>query len=188
MGPAGPQGPQGIQGVTGNTGTTGPQGPQGQAGTQGAQGPQGVPGPAAGTRLVKQSDQAATLVTFADVVGLTAAVAAGEDVAFEFVCFYTSALTTTALQLAVNGPLAPAALRYAVETYTAAAAVHVAVQTAYDTVTNPASGGAGTPLLARVSGRLKAGAAGGTLALRMRTEVAASTVTVLAGSWGMVYR
>lgn len=125
---------------------------------------------------------------FADVVDLTASVAAGEDVTFEFVVLYTSAATTTALQLAVNGPATPAALRYSVETYTTATAVHQAVQTAYDTNTNPATGGGTTPLLARVRGRLKAGTTAGTLALRMRSEVAASAVTVLAGSHGYVYR
>lgn len=128
-------------------------------------------------------------MTFADVTGLTASVAANETVTFEFVVWYTTAATTTALQLAVNGPTpAASGLRYAVETYTTATAVHVAVQTAYDTNLNPASGGAATPLLARVTGRLIAGPAGGTLALRMRSEVAASAVTVLAGSYGFIYR
>lgn len=213
VGPAGPAGPKGDPGDVGPAGPAstvpgpqgppgadstvpGPAGPKGDAGATGPastvagpQGIQGVPGPAAGTRLVKPADQANTTVTFADIAGFTAAVAAGETVTFEFVCFYTTAATTTALQLAVNGP-SPAAsgLRYAVETYTTATAMHVAVQTAYDTNTNPATGGGATPLLARVTGRLVAGAAGGTLALRMRSEVAASAVTVLAGSYGFIYR
>lgn len=194
-GPQGPQGdtgatgPQGIQGATGNTGPQGPKGDTGLTGPQGIQGIQGPAGPTAGTRLVKPADQANSTVTFADVAGLTASVAANETVTFEFVLWYTTAATTTALQLAVNGP-APAAagLRYAVETYTTATATHVAVQTVYDTNLNPATGGGATPLLARVTGRLTAGAAGGTLALRMRSEIAASAVTVLAGSYGFVYR
>lgn len=161
-------------------------GPQGLQGPQGDPGPQGPPGPAAGTRLVKTADQASTSTTFANVADLTASVALGETVTFEFFVFYTTAATTTALQLAVNGPTA-STVRYAVETATTATAIHVAAQTGYDANTNPATGGGATVLTARVFGTVTATVAG-TLALRMRSEVAGSAATVLAGSWGMVFR
>lgn len=63
-----------------------------------------------------------------------------------------------------------------------ATAHHHATQTVYDTVTNPATGGAAVPLAVRLSGSLVTTAAG-TLAVRGRSEVAASLTTILTGSW-----
>jgi hypothetical protein len=121
---------------------------------------------------------------FANVTGLTFAVAANTTYSFGFYCYHTTAAAGTALQLALNGPAAPTDLRYSVETYTTATATHLAVQTAYDTNTNPSTGAGATPLLATVTGTITTGAASGTLALRYRSELNASAVTILRGSWG----
>lgn len=170
--------------VVGNLkGPTGAQGSQGAQGLQGVQGIQGVPGPS-WPRVVKSADQANSTVNFADVSDLTFAVLANTTYVFRFVVFYTTAATTTALQLGVNGPASPAFLRYSVLTLTGATAVHNALQTAYDANTNPATGGGSTPLVAIVEGVITTGAAAGTVALRMRSEVNASAVTVLRGSHG----
>lgn len=161
----------------------GPQGPQGDQGIQGQPGVQGVPGPS-WPKLVKPADQASTSTAFADVTGLSFAVLANTTYVFRFVLFYTTAATTTALQIALGGPAAPAFLRYGVLTVTGVTALHTAVQTAYDTVLNAASGGAGTPLMAILEGSITTGPSAGTVALRMRSEVNASAVTILRGSYG----
>lgn len=95
--------------------------------------------------------------------------------------FYTTAVNTTALQVSLTGPTT-SALRYHVNTETTATAAHAATQTAYDTVTNPATGAAAVPLAVYVSGSLVT-TAGGTLAVRARSEINASLTTILAGSW-----
>lgn len=206
QGPEGPQGPQGNPGTPGTPGTTGATGPagedgpagppgqdgaQGQQGIQGPEGPQGIqgpPGPGGATILRKTANQASTSLVFADVTSLTFPIAGGEAVSFEFELYLTSAVSTTAPQLSINGPLSPALLRYSVTQATSATAWHNSSQVAYDTVVNPATGPASTALPCRVSGVITAGAVGGTVALRLRSEVSGSAVTVLAGSWGKVYR
>lgn len=131
----------------------------------------------------KASDQSSTTTTFADVTGLTFPVSASTSYSIDCRLSYTSAATTTALQLALNGPASPTAMRYTVEMSTTATARHNSSQSAYDTVVNPATGGGATALPARLQGTLEVGSTGGTLALRMRTEVNASAVTIQRGSY-----
>jgi hypothetical protein len=119
---------------------------------------------------------------------LSFAIAAGETVTFEFSLSYVTAVSTTALQVALNGPAGAAHIRYTVETSTTATASHNASQSAYDTVVNPATGGAATALPVRVAGQIVNGANADTVALRFRSEINASSVTIQRGSWGVVYR
>lgn len=116
-----------------------------------------------------------------DVTGLTKAVSSG--VSYSFACYltYTTAATTTALQLSVNGPTVTA-LDYGVEMSTTATARHNSAQVAYDTVVNPATGGGTTRLPAQIHGSIIP-SANGTLAIRMRTEINSSAATVKRGSW-----
>lgn len=122
-----------------------------------------------------------SITTWQDVTGLTKAVTSG--VTYSFACFltYTTAATTTALHLSVNGPTVTA-LDYGVEMSTTATARHNSAQTAYDTVVNPATGGGATRLPATIHGSIIP-SANGTLAVRMRTEINASAATVKRGSW-----
>ena len=121
--------------------------------------------------------------TFADVTGLTMAVAATTNYSFSCELSYTSAATTTALQLSINGPASPTAMRYSVFTNTTATAKHSASQSAYDTVTNPGTSLGATAVPVRIVGTLENGSNAGTLAIRLRSEVATSAVTVLRGSF-----
>lgn len=122
-----------------------------------------------------------TITTWQDITGLTKAVTSG--VTYSFACFltYTTAATTTALHLSVNGPTVTA-LDYGVNVFTTATATHNSAQTAYDTVVNPATGGGTTRLPATLNGSIIPSASG-TLAIRMRTEVDTSAATVKRGSW-----
>jgi len=121
-------------------------------------------------------------VNFANVTGLTFSVVTSTNYSFTCEVFYTTSATTNALQLSMNGPASPTALRYSVRTSTTATAMHTASQTAYDTVTNPATAGGSTVLMVRVAGTLENGSNAGTLALRLRSETGGA-VTVLRGSF-----
>ena len=132
------------------------------------------------------ADQSSTVVTFADVTGLTFPMAASTSYSFVCELSYLTAITTTALQVSMNGPASPTAVRYTVQTATSATAVHNASQSAYEANTNPASG-LTTALPVRIAGTVTNGPTAGTLAVRMRSEVAASSVTVQRGSWCAFY-
>jgi hypothetical protein len=135
----------------------------------------------------KSADQASTSTSFADVTGLTFSVSASTSYSIVCEISYVTAVSTTALQLALNGPASPTAMRYTVRTSTTATAMHSASQSAYDANTNPATGGGATALPVRLVGTVENGSNAGTLALRMRTEVSSSSVTVQRGSYCVLY-
>ena len=184
IGPAGAAGPAGPAGADGAPGPAGPQGPIGLTGLTGPAGPQGPQGNPGSAYVRTTADVSSTdNVNFADVTGLTFAVAASTNYSFACEMYYTTAATTTALQLSINGPASPTAMRYSVLTSTTATAMSSASQTAYDTVTNPATGGGATARPVRIAGTLENGSSAGTLAIRLRTEIASSAATVLRGSF-----
>ena len=120
---------------------------------------------------------------WADVTGLTFAVNASANYSFACEISYITAATTTALHLSINGPASPTAMRYFVRTSTTATAMHNASQSAYNTVTNPATGGGSTALPVRIAGTLENAGNAGTLAIRLKSEISASAVTVQRGSF-----
>lgn len=202
-GPAGATGPPGLDGVDGEdglagapgaVGSQGPQGPMGppgldgEDGAEGPPGPPGLPGPNKVERYVKTVGESTTSTSFADVGELSFSLAANETACFEFFLSYLTAATTTALQVSINGPASPTNVRFAVITATSATASHYASQNAYDTVTNPDTGGGATSLPVRVAGRVVNGPNAGTVALRFRSEVNGSSVTIQNGSFAVIYR
>lgn len=140
------------------------------------------------TRLDKGSTQSSTSATFADETDLGFAIAAGEKVMFHYVLRYSTAVTTTALQVALNGPAGASVIRYSVDTCTSATARHNATQTAYDTNTNPATSGAATILAVYIDGIIVNGSTAGTITLRFRSEVGGSSVSINDGSIVEVFR
>jgi parallel beta-helix repeat protein len=135
------------------------------------------------SKLRVSGDVASTDATnWADITGLTMSVNSGET--YVFACFltYTTAATTTAIHLSVNGPASPTALDYAIDAATSSTARHHSAQTAYDTVTNPATGGGATRLPVQINGTIIPSASG-TLALRLKTEINSSAATVKRGSY-----
>lgn len=171
----GPQGSQGIQGIQG---------------IQGTQGVQGVPGPSATTCVNKAADQAISTTTLADVTDLTFALAANTKYHFRFIAIFRSAATTTGIGFSVNGPATPTSLAVGV-TITGTIASATAGYwgsyffTAYDGggLTTGVSATA-TDYVATVEGYIQTGATAGNIVLRCKSEVAASAVTVRAGSFG----
>lgn len=141
--------------------------------------PAGGSGPAVAR---KTADQSSTSTSFADVTGLTFSISASTNYRIECTLYHVTAVNTTALQVALNGPASPTAMRYSVITWTTATATHAGTQSAYDAVTNPATGAAAVSLPVLVRGTIENGGNAGTLALRMRTEVSTSSVTIQRGS------
>lgn len=136
---------------------------------------------------VSGSDVSNSTTSFSDITGLTYAVDSGKFYGFEAHIFALSAATTTGIQFAVNGPAMTALRVSALSTVTgsataAALSAPVADITALDTniVTQTTGPANVTPHI--VMGYLNPSAAG-TFALRVRSEVAASAVTVKVGSW-----
>lgn len=128
------------------------------------------------------ADAANSTTTFSDVSDLSWSIAVNAVQIVECSGAYTTAVSTTAMQIALNGPASPANLRTTVEMSTTATARHNASQSAYDTVTNPATGGAATALPFTLRATIENGANAGTVVLRVRSEIGTSAVTILRGA------
>ncbi len=133
------------------------------------------------------ADRVNSTVNFADCTGLEFDLAPNSHYAFEFTGAYTAAAGTTGLQLSVNGPASPNLVVAAGQIATSATAVQSGVIAAYDAGLNATASGGSTALPFFVKGNISTGAAGGTFVLRFRSEVAASAVTIKAGSYGLLY-
>jgi hypothetical protein len=141
--------------------------------------------------VVKSADQSSSdASTLSDVTGLSWPIVANGVYVFAFDLWVLAAATTTGLVIAVNGPtLGTGYLRYGYETPTSATARWQSAATAFNTAL-VATGVPSTTTahLARVKGYLSNGANAGTLQLRMRSEVAGSSVTIQRGSYGKLTR
>lgn len=196
-GPTGPQGPTGPTGatgpastVTGPTGPTGPSvtGPTGPAGATGPTGPQGAAG--TGVSAVKSTSVVTnnSNTTPTDITGLSFAVSSGVMYHFKFTGTFQSAATTTGIGFTFSGP-ATTYCGWWVDIVQAASGTDQVFQnnaTALTTVlVATATLATGTSYTWQVEGFLQP-SAGGTLQLRVRSEVNASQVTVNAGSLGIL--
>lgn len=134
----------------------------------------------------KSATQAFSTLTLADVTDLTFPVVSGLHYQFWFRGALTSAVSTTGLALAVNGPTlgADGLSMEAIIAVSATSVVNGAV-TAYDTPTIGTGSATATPLPWRVHGMFHAGA-DGTFALRARSEVNGSAANVLMNSCGFL--
>jgi hypothetical protein len=134
------------------------------------------------------ADVANSTASFADVTGLSFALAANTRYAFTFWVPFTSAATTTGIGIALNGPASPTLFVAHGTTPTTLSAASQNGMRAYDTagVITPSVDTQDVPLLAILHGVIETGASGGTLVVRFRSEVAASAVTVKAGAAGLL--
>lgn len=136
------------------------------------------------TGVRKVADDVTSSLNFADVPGLVFQLAPNSHYKFKFKGAYTTAVATTALQLSVNGPANPSFMRAVAELFTTPSSVFGFAIGAYDATVNPATGAGATPLPFELEGTISTGNAGGALALRYRSEVNGSAVTILRGSFG----
>lgn len=189
-GEAGAQGPAGQDGAPGQTGQQGPKGDTGNtgpAGNDGAPGTPGAPGaPGIGFTFAakKSADQAFTATALANVTDLAFAVAATTAYEFELVVPLTSAATGTGWQLGFTGPAAPSAFLAVCEYQSSATAWTTATLQALGAfpLVTAAYAAAPSQILCRITGHIITGAAGGTVQLQARSEVANSAITVRRGS------
>lgn len=129
--------------------------------------------------------------TLADATSLSWSIVASGVYAFDFNLFVSAAAATTGLVVAMNGPTIGAGyLRYFLHSPTSATATFHGGASTYETVlvSTGSSATASTPWASTVVGYLANGATGGTLTLRIRSEVSAANVTLQRGSWGRLFR
>lgn len=133
---------------------------------------------------VTAADYTNSTQSFTDVTGLTLAVNTGtHNINCDLIV--SAAAGTTGIQIALNGP-ANSFLRYNAEYFTSATAKAVWSATTYDP-TSAANGtypiaSAGTVITPyKLNGQVVA-TASGTLAVRARSEVASSAITIYRGS------
>lgn len=135
-----------------------------------------------GTRVA--ADAVTSSAAFADVPNLQFVLAPNAHYRFTFVGAYTAAASTTGLQLSVNGPANPTFMRAVGKIHTAASTVFGSAIGAYDAPIAALASGAAVALPFEITGTISTGAAGGIFSLRFRTEINASAVTILRGSFG----
>lgn len=129
------------------------------------------------------SDQTSTSTSYADVTGLTAAVAANTTYQFEAYINWKSSGGTEGIGLAINGPASPTVLVVHVGINAAANFYQFAGNATYDSGVVATVGGSATVRIAHVRGVITTGGTSGTLAIRYRAETgSANSATVVAGS------
>lgn len=138
----------------------------------------------------KRADQSSTDGTnLADVAWLTFPILASGVYVAEFHLFYTAAATTTGLVLSVNGPTTPTISYFATRVPTSATASAFGASDTYDAELTAADTPSTTAFhRCDLEAFIQNGTTAGTLALRFRTEVNASAVTIKKGSWARLTR
>lgn len=182
-GPEGPQGPQGIQGIQGATG------PKGDTGDTGPQGPQGDPGAGGSdpwTYVVLASDFSNSTVT-PQATGLEiTAFDANSVYVFEGMFILRSAATTTGAQVGLNTPGGTTGFIARVSSSSSATAITYRNFTGVGSQQAQATAApiANTDFFADAYGTIVFGASpSGSLEVTLDSEIAASVVTMKAGSW-----
>lgn len=138
----------------------------------------------------KRADQSSTDGTnLADVDWLSFPILASGVYVAEYHLFYTAAATTTGLVLSVNGPASPTISYFATRVPTSTTATVYGATDTYDTAL-VAADTPSTTVFHRcdLEAFVQNGSTAGTLALRFRTEVNASAVTIKKGSWARLTR
>lgn len=184
---------QWLASLKGPKGDAGSQGLKGDKGDPGQTGPQGPPGPGDVT-IRKGSDQSFSAILFADDNALKFPMLANTTYAVRFWVLYTVPVITTGAMFGVNGPLLPAKVRLLAKQMATAPATPSSDMfleqflTAYDTnIARTAEIAANTELLFQLEGIVRNGVNAGDLALRVKSEILNSAITVKADSY-VAYR
>lgn len=141
--------------------------------------------------VVKSADQSNNSnTTLADVTDMSWSVVAGGEYVFEFYLWHVSAATTTGLVVSMNGPtIGAGVLLYMYHGITSVTGTFHGGSAVYEQVqVNTGTPSTTVPFMSTVHGYLLNGATGGTLQLRMRSEISASNATIKQGSWGRLVR
>jgi hypothetical protein len=129
------------------------------------------------------ADRNSTVVTFADITGLSFPVAVSTNYVFEATIIFRSVATTTGIALAANGPASPVSFTMQRRIATSLTAATLGMARAYNSGAASADVDiANVDMIAHLSGVLRNGLNAGTFILRFASEVATSQVTIKAGS------
>ena len=133
--------------------------------------------------LVKEADQSTDSVTQVDVGDLTVRVGANQILHFHGWLICSAAATTTGIQLGINGPAGGVQVDGTIIGWTDVTTRATDGVSAYETFQANLSSPGTTRRIFEIVGRIINGPTRGTVALRVRSEVAGSAVTVHQGSW-----
>lgn len=142
--------------------------------------PAGGSGSSYQTLITLGADVANSTITYADITGLSWAATSGVLYRFHALLIYTSAATTTGVKFGINGPASPTrvGLRATIsQGGTSAMNNHMST---YDSGTISTTSTPGDNI-ATIDGIIQVSAAG-TVILRFASEIAASAITIKAGS------
>lgn len=186
-GAQGPQGPQGPAGNDGATGATGPTGPQGPVGNTGATGPQGIPGPDIWKYVKLASDFNISTTAAGNVTAFSFTPLANTYYVIEGMFLLSTSVTTTGPR---PGWTWPSGLTVGAGWILTPSSATASVQAWVDRVTGEAvCNNTGLPVINRTYASpfqatlVVGGAPSGDFQIRLRSEIAASEVTMKAGSW-----
>lgn len=152
----------------------------------------GVTGGGGPSTLKTTGAQIINGTAFQNITGLTFAVVANQDYAFQFYIVFRSTLAT-GFRFAVNGPAGT--VDYVLRYQTVANSATTGVATYLDmhnvgfdqmTVTT-ATIAANVDLYAKIEGRFRCGVSGGTFAARAASESANNDLVIQQGSWGVYF-
>lgn len=132
----------------------------------------------------KSADQATTSNAFQDCTDLEFTLAPNTHYKFRFSGAYSTAGTTTGLQLSVNGPASPLFMAAIARMWTTPTAVFAAAISNYDVAVAATTGPGATPVPFSIEGTISTNSAGGPFRLRFRSETAGQSVTIRRGSIG----
>lgn len=183
-GVTGSNGSNGAAGATGPTGTNGTNGAAGAAGAAGAIGPTGPTGSDGTTYVVLASDRTNATTSFADITGLSWAVAANTryDISCRFP--YDANATTTGLGIGWTGPASPTLTRGQMVSPLTAQTVGGTVIIGNDNGSTTTASVATAGNVATFDGLWSNGANAGTLQMRFKSEIAvAAAIIIKAGAW-----
>lgn len=200
-GAPGPQGNTGSQGVQGNTGSTGAQGNTGSQGIQGNTGTQGIQGNTGAqgntgstgggsTNVIKTASQihvATAGVSFCN--GLSFSIASGVTYYYEFRVLFGSSVTTTGLRLGLSYGAVNYASAYCSIPIAApgtAASLDGIITASGGSITGTGVAVVNTNYLALIDGIINPSSTT-TLNLMQGSEIAGTTIAVMAGSIGRLF-
>ena len=138
--------------------------------------------------VTKAADQSNSTTTAADITDLTIPIGPTQIINFHAYLVCSAAAVTTGIQLAVNGPASPTQVELTIVGWTDATTRAVDGVSALETYQANTSSAGTTRRVFEIRGRVINGTTRGTLAMRFRSEIATSAVTVHKGSWVQWHR
>jgi hypothetical protein len=123
------------------------------------------------------------------VTGLSFAISSAAHYRFEFTCGWQTISSATGIALGVNGPASPLLIAYEWAASTGMGGLLTRYHNTFgaQTVATPGSSAANIDNYGYCGGVVRTGANAGTLQLQFASETAGSTVSVRAGSVGLLF-